>query len=166
MMVAYADVSDFTKDYVPFDFRYVVDVYGPNRMADLYRQPNVDTLTTFLAKLPGPLQAQFDIDSYLFGFDPEADTLRTFAFLDRYSPYCYADATVPPTLLIHGTRDQLVSADQTLLLRERLTELGVEHEFHLLPGVNHAFIGASAEQKAEVQRWIADFIQSHYQPGP
>jgi acetyl esterase/lipase len=45
----------------------------------------------------------------------------------------------PPTLLLHGGRDELVSFHQSSRLAKRLDELGVRHVNVLLPWATHAF---------------------------
>ena len=48
------------------------------------------------------------------------------------SPLYHAGATTPPTLLLHGTADDLVFFDQSVRFHQRLRELGVRAE--LIPG--------------------------------
>ncbi|HET7770238.1 MAG TPA: prolyl oligopeptidase family serine peptidase, partial [Chloroflexota bacterium] len=48
------------------------------------------------------------------------------------SPLYHADATTPPTLLLHGTADTTVPNDQSVRFHKRLRELGVRAE--LIPG--------------------------------
>lgn len=80
----------------------------------------------------------------------------------KYSPILYVDSGAPPTLLIHGDADQIVPVEQSLALDRRLEDLGVEHELHVLPGVNHAFAGASAKQRSDIQGWIVSFVRAHH----
>ena len=48
------------------------------------------------------------------------------------SPLYLADATTPPTLLLHGTADELIPFDQSVRFHQRLRELGVRAD--LIPG--------------------------------
>ncbi len=48
------------------------------------------------------------------------------------SPLYQADAQTPPTLLLHGTADEIVPLDQSVRFQKRLRELGVRAE--LIPG--------------------------------
>ena len=163
MMLAYADAQQFSPTYQPLDFRYVVDVYGPNRLDGIYHNATVDTLYALLAVLPPSLQSCFDIANRLFGFDPKEDSARTAGFLTTYSPYEYVQASDPPTLIIQGDEDQLVPVEQSLQLAKKLESLPLEHELHILKGMNHGFIGATEEQMDSVQHWVAQFIQRHHQ---
>lgn len=53
------------------------------------------------------------------------------------SPLGFAAAHVPPTLLLHGGRDELVFLRQSQRLEERLRELGVAHLLVTLPWATH-----------------------------
>jgi len=58
---------------------------------------------------------------------------------DSASGILLADRGSPPTLLIHGTRDELVWFRQSQRLAARLQILGVPHCFVQLPWATHAF---------------------------
>ena len=55
------------------------------------------------------------------------------------SPIHLAGADSPPTLLLHGARDRLVSPQQGPRLAARLEELGVPHVHIEIPGATHGF---------------------------
>jgi acetyl esterase/lipase len=46
-------------------------------------------------------------------------------------------ASTPPTLLIHGSRDQMIGIEQSAQLDERLMQAGVKHVFVKLPWATH-----------------------------
>jgi acetyl esterase/lipase len=54
------------------------------------------------------------------------------------SPVTFVSPSSPPTLLIHGLRDPVISADQSSRLEERLQNAGVKHVFVKLPWATHA----------------------------
>ena len=60
------------------------------------------------------------------------------------SPLTYARSGFPPTLLIHGTADQVVSHHQSLQLFDALEHANVPVEVHLYAGQPHAFDAAPA----------------------
>lgn len=72
------------------------------------------------------------------GFLAGADAAR------HASPLPLARAGFPPTLLIHGTSDEIVSYKQSLRMFEALQEAGVPAELHLYAGQPHAFDSAPA----------------------
>ena len=61
------------------------------------------------------------------------------------SPVSYVDRTDPPMLLIVGSEDTLVPTKQTIEMAKRLAAAGVKHDVIVLPGINHSFIGRTAE---------------------
>ena len=57
---------------------------------------------------------------------------------DAASPYTLVNTGAPPTLLIHGTRDELVFAQETRRLRQRLAEVRVPHLYIEMSWATHA----------------------------
>lgn len=49
------------------------------------------------------------------------------------SPVNYLDPDDPPTLILHGSSDDLVPASQSVLLKNKLDELGIPSELCILP---------------------------------
>jgi dipeptidyl aminopeptidase/acylaminoacyl peptidase len=90
----------------------VVALYPPARLA-----PGVEGDTASL--LLGP------------GASPEA--------FRQASPLNQVRAGFPPTLLIHGDADDLVPAQDSIDLYQRLRELGSAAELHVFSGAPHAF---------------------------
>jgi acetyl esterase/lipase len=162
MMVAYGHPTLYLRDYPQVRFNYVVDIYGPNRLKNIYHAPAIDTLYAALGKLPDRFQSHLDLAKYIFGFDPKQDTARATQIMETYSPYNYVTPAAPPTLLIQGDSDRVVPLEQSITLRAKLDSLGVENEMHIIEGADHAFAKATAEQKSELQKWIVGFVQRHY----
>ncbi len=91
-------------------------------------------LTDPKAALPGPVSALFGLAP------PAANAARTSAAWRTYaaaSPISHASAATPPTLLIHGDADQIVSIEQSRLLEKRLLELRVPTKLITVPGGVH-----------------------------
>jgi acetyl esterase/lipase len=161
MMTAFSNPNVVNKQLQIPDLKYVVNVYGPNKLAGIYHMESMQKFEEIRSKLPDCLHKEFDLATYLFGFNPKEDSLKTYTFLEKFSPRNYLTASAPPTLLIHGDADIIVPIDQSLELKPQLDSLGIENEIHILPNVNHAFGGASDLQKDSVQVWIANFIVRH-----
>lgn len=144
--------------------RYVVDIYGPTALYPLYRQlmPFIDGLKKRAERYPRRLRSRFNVAENIFGFDPRQEPERARVMALRFSPVEKLTAEAPPTLVIHGSYDQLVPLSQSRLLVEKMETLNVPHEYHVLPGVGHAFRGASREQRLQVQEWITDFVLRQY----
>ncbi len=162
MMIGFGHPEVYLSDRDDVEFKYVVDIYGPNQLRDIYNAPLVDALYSTLGKLPARMQSQLDFPRYIFGFDPKQDTARAVEIMDRFSPYNYVTPTAPPTLLIQGDADRVVPVAQSVKLQAKLDSLGVETELHIVEGADHAFANATPEQKTILQAQIVDFIRSHY----
>jgi acetyl esterase/lipase len=55
------------------------------------------------------------------------------------SPVTHVSKNSPPTLILHGTKDETVDRDQATDLATRLKEVGAEHEIMMIEGVGHTF---------------------------
>lgn len=163
MMNIFTNPEKFDLPYKNVTFDYFVDIYGPNNLMNLYKSQLVDTLQAVVQKMPKPFQNNLNFPRILFGFDPEQDSIKTKDFTKLYSPINYINkSNVIPTLIIHGTKDQIVPFKQSEVLKEKLDSLNVYNEFYILDGINHGFIGASHEQKNSIQKWISSFILKQY----
>jgi acetyl esterase/lipase len=103
--------------------RGVVSFYGPTDMHWSWANPGnplvIDTHEIFKAYLGGSPQ-QFP------------------AQYNAASPIRFVEASTPPTLLIHGGRDELVSPRQGERLAERLAAAGAPYFLLRLPWATHA----------------------------
>ncbi|MEL7533926.1 MAG: alpha/beta hydrolase [Bacteroidota bacterium] len=162
MMRAYDGLPSGTPAQI--DFRYMIDVYGPTDLLRLYKDqiPLIDTVKAFSTHLPTSFRDNLDINRYLFGFDPEADSSKTADFTAQYSPDMIVGEAAPNTLIIHGDSDRIVPINQSKLLKAQLDSLGIMNEFHILAGVDHAFGEATDQQRKQTQDWIVDFVERHY----
>ena len=55
------------------------------------------------------------------------------------SPVSHVTKSSPPTLILHGTKDETVDRDQATELAARLKEVGATHEIIMVPDVGHTF---------------------------
>lgn len=142
---------------------YVIDIYGPTDLNALYNMPVLDSVDVLLSQVPKTFKDDLDITRYIFGFNPKLDSVKTNKFTKRFSPIEYVNKNIPPTLIIHGDKDLIVPINQSILLSKKLESLDIEHEIHVLEGMGHVFRAASKQQKEDVQNWIQQFIEKHYQ---
>ncbi|MCG3120664.1 MAG: Acetyl esterase [bacterium] len=103
--------------------RGVISFYGPADLHWSYAHPGnplvIDThniLHAFLGGSPEQVPANYD----------------------AASPLQFVEPSTPPTLLIHGGRDELVSIRQSERLAARLLQAGVPHFLLRLPWATHA----------------------------
>ncbi|MBT8308012.1 MAG: alpha/beta hydrolase [Maribacter sp.] len=135
------DVTDFfvSKTTKGFDFKAVVDFYGP---AELILFPGAND-----AKSP---------EALLIGAPPlDRPDLAKIA-----SPVTYVDENDPPFLIVHGEKDDLVSSRQSHLLSSWLTVKGVENELIVVKDAPH--FGEMFDVQ-EIRTKVLAFLQRHLQ---
>jgi acetyl esterase/lipase len=81
------------------------------------------------------------------------DVLR---MLRELSPVAHVTGDAPPTILIHGDRDQAVPVHQSRLLVERLQQMRVAARLVVREGVGHAYRGWESDTAL-----IADWFDEH-----
>ena len=82
-------------------------------------------------------------------------------FLETVSPYHRATTTSPPTLLFYGGMDPLVPTSQGEDMDEKLTTLGVTHEFHFYPEEGHGWEGANLlDTSSKISTYIERYMGS------
>ena len=158
MMVAFPDTTLQPEKYKKTKFNYLIDVYGPNDLADIYNGQTLKKIDSSLRRVSKIFGSEFNIKEHVFGFDPSKDSLRTKELLDKFSPINVVAQNKVPVLIIHGVKDQIVPVEQSVMLKKKLDELGIESEMHLMDGVDHNFLKATTAQMEEVQRWVEGFV--------
>ena len=103
--------------------RGVVSLYGPSDLRFEYEHPGP-------AKVSDTRAA---IEAYLGGA-PSSSTDNAYY---AASPVNFVSASSPPSLLVQGDRDPIVSADHASRLEERLQKAGVKHLVVRLPWATH-----------------------------
>lgn len=158
MMIAFPDTTLHPKKYPKTKFNYLVDIYGPNNLTEIYQGNVMARIDASVKKVSKVFGSTFNIKEYVFGFDPTKDSVRAFELLHRFSPIHLVSKNKFPVLIIHGNADQVVPVEQSIFLKSKLDELAIPNEMHLLDSVDHNFRKATPEQKDSIQVWIADFV--------
>jgi acetyl esterase/lipase len=104
--------------------RGAVSLYGPTDLVAAYHQPTPPML----------LDVKDTLEKYLAGNPATAKTNYRNA-----SPINFVGSRTPPTLLVHGCKDNMVRPEQSRRLAERLGAASVEHCLLLLPWATHGF---------------------------
>jgi acetyl esterase/lipase len=78
------------------------------------------------------------------------------------SPVRHVDANSAPTLIIHGTNDDVVPIDQSRKLRDALSRAGVEVKLVEIEGEGHLFL--PPEGRDRMIREAMDFLRRHLKP--
>jgi acetyl esterase/lipase len=77
------------------------------------------------------------------------------------SPITHVTPDDPPFLLIHGDRDELVPAEQSQLMYDRLVQANVPAELVIIQNAGHSMIapnGSATPTLAEINQIILDFL--------
>lgn len=75
------------------------------------------------------------------------------------SPYDeLATRRMPPALILHGARDEIVPVDFARRLDQKLTSMNVEHTTEILPNEGHWFSGSSLPRILSV---VSSFLEPH-----
>lgn len=130
----------------------VISLYGPTDLRWGY----------YNVVQPDVIRATYLLETYLGGTPASLPD----AYRDA-SPIHLVEGASPPTLLIHGLQDQLVSARHVGFLASRLAEKGVPSETLLLPCANHGFdINFSGLNNQLARQRIRSFLFKHLGAGP
>ena len=92
------------------------------------------------------------------GHDPRTE----LSYFDDFCPVRNVTKDYPPTLLLHGDRDTDVPYDQSLMMANELTRVGVEHELITIKNGGHGFDGDFRDPQvvAAFSRVLA-FLKKH-----
>lgn len=86
-----------------------------------------------------------------FNFDPKLAA--------DYSPILFVSKDDPPTLLIHGDKDDVVSVKDSIDINAALKEKGVPTEALILPGAVHGFQGEDGKRSTEATAaWFKKYL--------
>lgn len=126
--------------------RCVVDWYGPTDLLAMGYYPS--SSDHFTAECP---------EGLLVGGCSVLDVPELAA---AASPVSYVEEgrPLPPTLIMHGGRDELVPFNQSRRLYERLRQTGNEVEFYKLPNANHGKKGFTDPRLLDI---VERFLRKH-----
>jgi acetyl esterase/lipase len=124
----------------PYSIKAVVEIYGPTDLTTEYAR-NHNLVTRFLARS--------------YKDDPDLYT--------EASPVHWAGSSAPPTLILHGTADQLVPVSQADLLKEKLDSLGIPAPIFKLPLWPHT-MDLVSRVNLYIQDRISDFLEKYLKP--
>jgi acetyl esterase/lipase len=102
--------------------RGAISLYGPTDLQFGYEHPSPQ----------GIVDSRGLLETYLGGPPSKAGEAYAAA-----SPINFVTPATPPTLLIHGMRDGVVSPEESARLENRLQSAGVKHLFVKLPWATH-----------------------------
>ncbi|RYY99869.1 MAG: alpha/beta hydrolase [Chitinophagaceae bacterium] len=121
-------------------FAAVVDFFGPTDLQAMHDSP-------WHPLVPIALQM-------ITGTKP---SLQPAAYRNA-SPVSFVTAAVPPTLIFHGGKDNVVDVSQSRALADTLKGAGVPHELVIYPGERHGWQGANLKKSFDK---LEDFLEKH-----
>jgi acetyl esterase/lipase len=110
----------------PVKIKAVVDFYGPADMVDMYNNP------ASILVPPSAIQS-------VVGATPSTN----LTLYQQSSPVTFVSAQSPPTIILHGGVDVIVSPNQSVALKTKLQTFGVINQYVFYPTENHGWLGAN-----------------------
>ena len=111
-----------------------------------------------------PVRAAFDyreLDPIRRVWVPLTDPARRRAITRSISPIAHVSPDDPPTLILHGDRDELVPLQQSETLVQALERAGVEARLVVKPGAGHGWLTMARDMEQ-----VADWFDAHLKPRP
>lgn len=110
----------------PVKIKAVVDFYGPTDLVDMYNNP-------------ASIFAPPNLIAGVVGGTPASHA----TLYQQSGPINFVDAQSPPTIILQGGVDILVSPNQSVALKNKLQASGVIHQYVFYPAENHGWVGAN-----------------------
>ncbi len=165
LLAAYSTDKDFIGDGELSQYsaksNYVLDNFGPTEMNTIF-QVNAGKFKLWLAKIFS--KNILDIRSKLIfavsGMSISNETKPAIhIFMDKISPVNYLDGAVP-TLILHGTKDNVVPISQSKNLLKELQNRKITSALEIVKDGNHGFNNISEEEQEIRARKMVDFAKS------
>jgi acetyl esterase/lipase len=118
----------------------VVSFFGPTDLTELYNNPGNPGIPFLLNAITGTSPSQ---NKQLY---------------QQSSPLHFVNGKSPATLLLQGGRDILVPENQSVLLRNKLKDLGVAHQYIYYPNEGHGWRGDNLNDSLDK---VAAFLKQH-----
>lgn len=125
----------------PVKPKAIIDFFGPTDLVALYNNP------------PNPL-VQPILLSVTGGTPATNNTLYT-----QSSPINFVSSQSPPTMILHGGIDIVVSPSQSVSLDTKLSISGVTHQYAFYPTEGHGWVGANlTDSFNKIQAFLAAYV--------
>lgn len=109
----------------PVKPKAIIDFFGPTELIAMYNNP------------PNPL-----VPLLLFSVTGHTPTTNNTLYTQS-SPVNFITSLSPPTMILHGGVDIVVSPSQSVLLSTKLITAGVIQQYVFYPTENHGWVGAN-----------------------
>ena len=129
---------------------------GPNAIVALF--PPTDMVNFGTTGRTPFKEPKYLVFQGAFPVKPDASAEEMAAVAKSLSPIYGVKADFPPTLLIHGDKDDLVPLQQSQILDAKFAELGVSHKLIVVPGAGHGGPGF-VERMGDVVGWFLEKLK-------
>ena len=137
-------------DNSPIKPAFVASYSGPTDLSDsnyFIEKENKDQVIDLLAKISGAYQYQDKILDYSY-------------LLKDASPINYVNELTVPTLIFHGTNDDIVPYSNAVILDNTLTSCGITHEFVTFKNSGHGLENDS-ESSLRADQLLIEYAQKY-----
>jgi acetyl esterase/lipase len=128
------------------DVQAVVDEFGPSDISKV--AADYDT-----AAQQGNYVAGNSLAQFVFGTGTKLSVEDDPSVEQLSNPITYVTSTAPSFILLHGSKDQLVSPSQTLILFNALRAKGVDATRYVLTGANHGDLTVPGMSASSALPW-------------
>lgn len=157
-MLAYSDIEE-----TAINFKYIIDVFGPTDLNNLFKtDAGFLVKTLFKSFKPKLYQLRNHLITAMTSYDLDKDQKTTKAVLEKLSPITYMNGNKRvPALIQHGDKDPIVPYGQSVKLKKKMDEYGIENKFITVDKGNHGFTTTNRERLDELISAALDFIKLH-----
>jgi acetyl esterase/lipase len=115
----------------------IVDFFGPTDLLAMFEKPWHPYVPFVLQMITGTTPAQ------------------NASLYQRSSPINYVSTHSAPTLILHGSNDNIVNVSQSRSLKAKLDQVGIRNELVVYPGKAHGWNGATLSNSFErIERFL------------
>jgi acetyl esterase/lipase len=115
----------------------IVDFFGPTDLVTMFQKPWNPYVPFVLQMITGTTPKQ------------------NLPLYQQSSPINYVGAQSAPTLILHGSNDNVVNISQSKSLKERLDKAGVKNELVIYPGKSHGWYGSTLSNSFDrIERFL------------
>jgi len=119
----------------------VIDFFGPTDLTTMFQKP-------WHPYVPFVLQM-------ITGTTPKQNA----TLYKQSSPINYVSPHSAPTLILHGSSDNIVNVSQSKALKNKLDQAGVKNEFVIYPGKSHGWYGSTLSNSFDkIQEFLHAYV--------
>jgi acetyl esterase/lipase len=118
----------------------IIDFFGPTDLVSMFKKPWHPYVPFVLQMITGTTPSQ------------------NISIYEESSPINYVSAHSAPTLILHGSNDQVVNLSQSKALKTKLDDAGVNNQLVVYPGKAHGWYGPTLSNSFDI---IEEFLQKN-----